>query len=688
MKKILLCFVIFASAMLFYYSYDSYNLINYARILNISNQMSKTSQFCNLDFVNLNDKKKMLNELVEFSRNNDIQFLLHDSPKNDDGRITYRNYIYTLSNDWIYQTIQMKSGDQIDFTNGMSEGYLSSDINDSLAIGTYTSYDNSYFAKETEVIQLASTKHIDELNWDQTYMVIDNKENAERLASHMNDKFGDDIFIELSYPHGGTEDDIISVYKTDEILLIAGCAFCIVFLILVCIVDKDKKEIVIRRANGQNVFIIGRLLYLKNLILSYAVFVLTFLLMWFLFIGKYNDYYHELLYDIERYCLFGIIAVWLLFILVSIYIDNTTSVLEMKNSQSSKKMLIINYGIKIGMTVILATPFIVNFQEVIPNIVKYKYISENEEKLMNFYKISNIERVSEEGCKEIMKYPYCNMEEYDLTNRSYFIENIKASDYDKYVMNVPLVVANQGYLKEYNFYEQSGQKLDLSKLQNKTLIIPEKWRNTKLTPANKYNSNDKIYVQSTGIIDNLSLSESYIKLHEPVILYVNLFQEYETPHNYIFLPKTKTKDLKYYETELSKYSDYFILSSNERNVAYNKAKAETQAISLLTKITLYSILYILFVIQFVMLYLQDNRKELSIKYMIGKSKRDRYVDMFVIDLCICLFGLLIGVITKFNQFGIGIQFIGVVFIFDSILITLFIRRFERKSIVLSLKGEY
>lgn len=688
MKKMLLCFMVFISCMLFFYSYDSYNLMNYARILNISNQMSNNKQYCNLSFINIDKKQDVLRDLVQFSIDNDIQFSLHDTPMTDDGTVVYCEYIYTLSNDWIYNSIQMKSGDKIDFTNINEAGYLSSDANDLLASGRYTSYDNSYFARETEVIQLRSVKDVGNLYWEQTYLVTDSQYNAEKLVNYLNQKYEKDIVMDLSYPHGGTEQDILGVYKTNEILLIVICGFCISFLILVCIISKDKREIIIRRMNGQNIFLITIQLYLKMLVLAYCVFVFMLTVMWFIFVGEYNSYYHELFSDVKMYCIYGIIFVLVLLVLASLYIKNTTNVLELKNSQSAKRMLYVNYVIKIGMSIILATPFIVNLTEAIPHIQKYKYIMDNEDKLMNFYKIANVERMKENGKKEIMQYPYCNMEEYGLTRSPYFIEGMDSSEIEDYVMNTPLVVANEAFLKDYELYDENNERIDLTILEHKTLIIPSKWKGKELKPENKYTSNHQIYVQSTGTIDNLSVGELFFQLDEPVILFVNEFEEYSMDHVHFFLPKTKQKDREYYEKELSQYAEYFVVNTSNRDVRYNLGKVQTQVIDLLTKIVLYFVLYSLFVVQYIMLYIQDYRKELSVKYMLGQSKWNRYGDMFIVNLCICLVTILIGVLINYNSFIVSVQFTGLIFLFDSFIMLLFIKLFERKSIVLSLKGEY
>lgn len=89
----------------------------------------------------------------------------------------------------------------------------------------------------------------------------------------------------------------------------------------------------------------------------------------------------------------------------------------------------------------------------------------------------------------------------------------------------------------------------------------------------------------------------------------------------------------------------------------------------------------------IIIYIQDNKKELSIMYLSGKTKFNRYSNIFISNLCIYLLIILIAVLYKKIMFMLCMEFAIIFFVFDMIFLLLFIRHFERKSIVANLKGE-
>ena len=73
--------------------------------------------------------------------------------------------------------------------------------------------------------------------------------------------------------------------------------------------------------------------------------------------------------------------------------------------------------------------------------------------------------------------------------------------------------------------------------------------------------------------------------------------------------------------------------------------------------------------------------------LIRKTKFNRYGNIFISNLCIYLLIILIAVLYKKIMFILCMEFAIIFFVFDMIFLLLFIRHFERKSIVANLKGE-
>ena len=150
----------------------------------------------------------------------------------------------------------------------------------------------------------------------------------------------------------------------------------------------------------------------------------------------------------------------------------------------------------------------------------------------------------------------------------------------------------------------------------------------------------------------------------------------------------KNKNRNELENEISKITDQdYRISSVKSDINNYNVKAQNIFINTFSKIVMCLALYALFIFQFASLYIQDNKKELSIMYLSGKTKFNRYGNIFISNLCIYLLIILIAVLYKKIMFMLCMEFAIIFFVFDMIFLLLFIRHFERKSIVANLKGE-
>lgn len=153
MKKILTIYVILIASMLFYISYDSYNYMYYARISNIKNGISDNMKSLDISILNEQYKDQVVSAILEISNQNDIEFVVNDLLPSADGSMTYQTFIKTNSNEWIYDSIRLTSGKYINFTDKQEVGYMSSDINDEDAFGTFSSFNDTYFEFEFEIFR-------------------------------------------------------------------------------------------------------------------------------------------------------------------------------------------------------------------------------------------------------------------------------------------------------------------------------------------------------------------------------------------------------------------------------------------------------------------------------------------------------------------------------------------------------
>ncbi|MEI3147515.1 MAG: hypothetical protein V8T10_06040 [Merdibacter sp.] len=175
----------------------------------------------------------------------------------------------------------MTSGKKVDFTNVHDTGYLSSDVHDEEAAGTFSSYDNTYFQSEDEVLQFKNAavwfRYIEN---DTALFYFDTAEHGHLIADQVNQHFGDRAMMIQMEVHGGLEEGFLELYRQGDILLALGCSVVVILLILFCIIMKEKREILIRRMHGQSALSIVLKQFLPVLAIAWMVFVFALALTW------------------------------------------------------------------------------------------------------------------------------------------------------------------------------------------------------------------------------------------------------------------------------------------------------------------------------------------------------------------------------------------------------------------------
>lgn len=217
MKKLLYAYIAFIAILLFSFSYDSYNLINYYRISSVFNGMTDnedTHYAYDLTFIDREAKEEVIRFIVDVAETNDVQFVSQNFIPNDKGIMKYDYYILTENDDWIYARLRMTSGKKVDFTNVHDMGYLSSDVHDEEAAGTFSSYDNTYFQSEDEVLQFKNAavwfRYIEN---DTALFYFDTAEHGQLIADQVNQHFGDRAMMIQMEVHGGLEEGFLELYR-------------------------------------------------------------------------------------------------------------------------------------------------------------------------------------------------------------------------------------------------------------------------------------------------------------------------------------------------------------------------------------------------------------------------------------------------------------------------------------------
>ena len=232
------------ASILFYFSYDSYNFINYAKINNIQNNLGDEVTSFEINILDKNYHQDVLKTIATYANQNKIQYIVDDLVPNEDGAMLYHRYINIYNNDLFYDNVRMVSGKKVDFTDLNNQGYISSDTNDKQATGTISSYNNTYFMYEFEIFQFKNANiYLPEACNTQFTFFIEDNNKAKNLTSMLLEKYSDDIItINFYQLHGGSIGEIESTYRQSDIEYAMVCSFIVMLLIMLCIIIKDKKK--------------------------------------------------------------------------------------------------------------------------------------------------------------------------------------------------------------------------------------------------------------------------------------------------------------------------------------------------------------------------------------------------------------------------------------------------------------
>jgi len=627
-------------------------------------------------------KSEIMQDILQISRENEFQFITTDRIPTDDGSMLYRYYINTFDNDWIYDNIRMISGDVIDFTNPDEKNYMSSNINDPNAKGTFSSFNNRYFMQENEVFQFMNASTHLKNAYNQSFSFrIDGEKAGLEIQKILNEKYDSKImeFEMLGFQSADIE-SINSVYRTSDIIFAFGYSIIAIMLIMICIIIKDKKEILIRKMNGQSSLYIVYKLYFLPLIFSWLLYSLTFVCLWMIFIGFDFQFFKNVFYDIVKFVVVGFFTVPLILFLSYIYIFFTTNIIELKNNQSLKLMTHTNIILKIMISVSMLMPFVTSLNMFIPNFQRYMHLEKMKEEYQDYYYLSHFEGSDNELNQLFQDNIYINFDDYNLA--SYFTNLMKTGiPYgEDPVMDIPIIHVNQKYASSYEFIEDNGQKVDISSYQKPIMLIPDKYKNDDIDF-----SGEQMIVKETFRHINLNFRQSVYAITDPVIIVHHDFNSMDFSHSTLYF-QTQNRDML--EKAISSITDApFGLLKVQNGINYSQVKSEFVFIQTISYFIIYTFVYSLFMLQFILLYIQDNKKELTVSYMLGKSRLDRYGNLWLINLCIYLFVILIVLLFRKIPILLCIEFVIIFLTFDCIVLWLLIRRFEKKNMVSYLKGE-
>lgn len=524
------------------------------------------------------------------------------------------------------------------------------------------------------------------------YYVIGSKDNVHQFKMKLIDKYAGN-HPRPGYPDKESKNNTIAIW-----VLIS----CIILLFSVYDVISHKKENLIRMTMGERISKI----ILGNILLDSFAFITSFTLIFFI-LSKYTYIFFNFKISIISFvillCINGLLY-------LSLYFSKVKEAFS--NGENSKKLLSLNYGLKLVTTII--TIFIIssNIAFIFQSYSFYKQRTFFED-YSDYYHVKFMYKTTENSDGSLNSMWEESQAVQETFYKEFFKEFNAISVKDLSSANMGAISANRNafdYLsskidelnslnldKDFYFILPDGMENDLEIIDELKISIPFN------NDVNSVYDYDVIYYHDN--IDIVGIDEDYVYgshlVKNPAIIYNNMSED-------------QVKNLKFNSLD-EIYDLMYKISSEDQLDKFNKFIAEhnlegqfIQKINVLEKyenmwIVAKRVLYINLVFSVLVLLLEIiiinsiiileykvNAIELSIKKVLGYSilQKNRKIIMMTVITTISsmLIAIIVNIIVK-TQIGHYLALGGlIILILEVSVITFNINRIEKSNIQKILKG--
>lgn len=695
MKKILLLFIILISFFTFDISFKETSYKEYATKKYIPINIQDTSS-CNqyqLRFeVDQTDKEEFVSELLAFLKTKTYSATITTKEK-----ITLFNektdqYLYAVDQDLIQKLYTIKEGNTIDFGKN-SNDYYTTDLNDKKSQHHIVFLDKNYNKTYNNVYTVRPITQIvnSEMFLSRTSINVSvYVKGHPPLEDEVNDSPLYAYFLGSSEAH----DEMNPEGRIDTTLtlrlLVVVCMS--ILLISICFIIQNRKEILLRKIQGMSSLYITKKLFMGKLCGISFLYLLTQLICYFVFIGNfYKNSVDFLLLLMKQFLVFLLFMCAILMILF-IIVKSVNDISGMKKEKVNRNTIGVNLLLKIVAMVLLMSPTIIEINQIWENARLYAVMDHEKEHIKNqVYIAAGGFDLSPGGFKKAQKLilTYFNQNGGIYQNfEQKIMDEMSGLEESKF----PYIEVNTNFLKSYHLTDAEGKAIDLTSLNNRTVLIPEKYKDDDIA---KYTTGDFLFIKDGYEFTREGIPSSYESYaqKDPIIKVYTVYDEEEYKGGYgsfFNILELKNKgDLDKLQTFLDKEglsATYSIKkSADDYEVITYHLKNQIMFSIMIILIQIVTIL--LFLVESATLVIHQNRKLYAIRYIDGDHFFERYFDLFMMNMIVYFVLLVTGL--WLYQLGILqiLGFISCVFLLETAILYVLVKRFERNSIVKTLKGE-
>lgn len=677
MKKLLVIIVGLFSLLMVYLSVKEVNIIQGTNLYLAGYTIADYYNEKNYSLsISGNNFKTIYNALIEFAGNEEITYV-YSYEKNDD-QLMYtilNRYIFS-SRDDVMEAFDINIKDEIDFSRLDTDAYYSSAADDQSS-GRIMILDNHFFDQYLQIFNFKTFNKIEECKSIDHYIHIVCKE--EVFNKFIEFLYDYDESISVSNHTGNINE--ITILKESEGIIAQGKKLLqfnvIVFaVIIISMILKQNRNYMIRRMMGTSTIKIFINEFGKLFALLFGEFALINVLSFFILVKQESVTKWKVLGDIIKFDGYFLIILLGIGIISCLFIRLVGHVKYLNSHNQLSKLYYIQAIIKVIITVVLLVPFVNAYNYGKPYLINYLNVRAMKDEVGNLYSIdSNPEKSKEIFYEYIDKAVYCDFQTYFNSVDTLRYDDVSKDDVYPY----PMIRTNAVYLKDHDIRDLDGNKIDIEKIKEDTILVPEEFKNGDLAKYQKRNE-PVIYIKNNGKFYNYKLWQPYA-LDNPILYIQRTFSIVDNEIQSMFF---KTDDPKVLKEELKPYN-ITLVSAQYRYDHYIMTFKE-QLIDFGLIFIIYVILYLILIIQSILMFYNEHGKMIAVKYMLGKSKIKRYWELFSVS--VLSYAVIFAASTKLDiTRKDSIKFICTFAILELVIELLYISYYERKKMISLLKGE-
>ena len=537
--------------------------------------------------------------------------------------------------------------------------------------------DNHFFDQYLRIFNFKTFNKIEECKSIDHYIHIVCKEKV--FNKFIEFLYGYDESISVSNHTGNINE--ITILNESEGIIAQGKKLLqfnvIVFaVIIISMILKQNRNYMIRRMMGTSTIKIFINEFGKLFALLFGEFALINVLSFFILVKQESVTKWKVLGDIIKFDGYFLIILLGIGIISCLFIRLVGHVKYLNSHNQLSKLYYIQAIIKVIITVVLLVPFVNAYNYGKPYLINYLNVRAMKDEVGNLYSIdSNPEKSKEIFYEYIDKAVYCDFQTYFNSVDTLRYDDVSKDDVYPY----PMIRTNAVYLKDHDIRDLDGNKIDIEKIKEDTILVPEEFKNGDLAKYQKRNE-PVIYIKNNGQFYNYKLWQPYA-LDNPILYIQRTFSFIDNEIQSMFF---KTDDPKVLKEELKPYN-ITLVSAQYRYDHYIMTFKE-QLIDFGLIFIIYVILYLILIIQSILMFYNEHGKTIAVKYMLGKSKIKRYWELFSVS--VLSYAVIFAASTKLDiTRKDSIKFICTFAILELVIELLYISYYERKKMISLLKGE-